>query len=203
MEFWPSEREQKSIVAVWLLLLTLFVCRKLYNLSFASLQLAEYRGTQVAVKRVIPPKKPKKGGAEADEFSGHTSGMASGVGYGRKSTGSMSGENENNDEDLSERSNPRESLSSFDAGKMSGVRSMVASNGRASVVNQSETTSRKKMKKEFIEEMRHLAKLRHPNITTVMGAVTKGDPMLIMEYMGEFGIAGNPDTFCFCETCPF
>ncbi|KAL7570909.1 hypothetical protein ACA910_002543 [Epithemia clementina (nom. ined.)] len=42
-----------------------------------------------------------------------------------------------------------------------------------------------KLKKDFIEEMRHLSKLRHPNITTVMGAVIgrKEEPMLIMEYM--------------------
>ena len=48
---------------------------------------------------------------------------------------------------------------------------------------QSEAARWKKMKKEFLEEMRYLSKLRHPCITTVMGAVTQGEPMLIMEYM--------------------
>jgi serine/threonine protein kinase len=42
-----------------------------------------------------------------------------------------------------------------------------------------------RLKKDFIAEMRHLSKLRHPCITTVMGAVisTKFEPMLVMEYM--------------------
>ena len=40
-------------------------------------------------------------------------------------------------------------------------------------------------KDDFIEEMRHLSKLRHPCITTVMGAVIprRDEPMLVMEYM--------------------
>lgn len=42
-----------------------------------------------------------------------------------------------------------------------------------------------RLKKDFMDEMRHLSKLRHPCITTVMGAVIskKSEPMLIMEYM--------------------
>jgi serine/threonine protein kinase len=42
-----------------------------------------------------------------------------------------------------------------------------------------------RMQSDFIEEMRYLSKLRHPCITTVMGAVisNKSEPMLVMEYM--------------------
>lgn len=42
-----------------------------------------------------------------------------------------------------------------------------------------------RLKSEFIVEMRHLSKLRHPCITTVMGAVVnkREEPMLVMEYM--------------------
>jgi len=42
-----------------------------------------------------------------------------------------------------------------------------------------------KLKQDFIIEMRHLSTLRHPNITTVMGAVIdeRTEPMLVMEYM--------------------
>jgi serine/threonine protein kinase len=42
-----------------------------------------------------------------------------------------------------------------------------------------------KMQTDFVEEMRHLSKLRHPCITTVMGAVISrnSEPMLVMEYM--------------------
>jgi len=41
------------------------------------------------------------------------------------------------------------------------------------------------MRNSFIEEMRHLSKIRHPCITTVMGAVVASDcePMLVMECM--------------------
>ena len=56
----------------------------------------------------------------------------------------------------------------------------------ASFMNRSELTRwHKKLQKDFIHEMRTLAKLRHPNITTTMGAVlTRGqEPMLVMEYM--------------------
>jgi len=42
-----------------------------------------------------------------------------------------------------------------------------------------------KLKADFMIEMRHLSKLRHPCITTVMGAVISpgAEPMLVMEYM--------------------
>jgi len=41
------------------------------------------------------------------------------------------------------------------------------------------------MRESFIEEMRYLSKMRHPCITTVMGAVVARDcePMLVMELM--------------------
>lgn len=42
-----------------------------------------------------------------------------------------------------------------------------------------------RLKADFIVEMRHLSKLRHPCVTTVMGAVIakNEEPMLVMEYM--------------------
>ena len=45
-----------------------------------------------------------------------------------------------------------------------------------------------RVRREFIVEMRLLSRLRHPCITTVMGAVIapRVDPMLVMEYM-EYG----------------
>ena len=61
----------------------------------------------------------------------------------------------------------------------------------------SKSKSQAEMKKEFIAEMRLLSKLRHPNITTVMGAVFQRhkDPMLIMEYMDHgslYEVLHNP-----------
>jgi len=48
---------------------------------------------------------------------------------------------------------------------------------------------RSRLRKEFMIEMRLLARLRHPCITTVMGAVIapRVDPMLVMEFM-EYGV---------------
>ena len=37
------------------------------------------------------------------------------------------------------------------------------------------------MKQDFVEEMQYLSKLRHPCVTTIMGAVLGKDPMLVME----------------------
>ena len=63
--------------------------------------------------------------------------------------------------------------SSIGTGKQSGKLSSTGSYSLA------------QLKEGFIEEMRQLSKLRHPCITTVMGAVisTREDPLLIMEYM--------------------
>ena len=42
-----------------------------------------------------------------------------------------------------------------------------------------------RMRENFVEEIRLLSKLRHPCITTVMGAVMSSgcEPMMVMEYM--------------------
>uniref|UniRef100_A0A6U4U0M3 guanylate cyclase n=2 Tax=Hemiselmis andersenii TaxID=464988 RepID=A0A6U4U0M3_HEMAN len=39
------------------------------------------------------------------------------------------------------------------------------------------------LKDEFVQEMRIVSKLRHPSVTTVMGAVLGSEPMLVMEFM--------------------
>lgn len=49
----------------------------------------------------------------------------------------------------------------------------------------SRRTAYNRLKADFIAEMRHLSKLRHPCITTVMGAIIskEDEPMLVMEFM--------------------
>lgn len=44
-----------------------------------------------------------------------------------------------------------------------------------------------KLRADFVDEMRLLSKLRHPNITTLMGAVMNSDsePLLVMEYLSH------------------
>eukprot|EP00594_Rhizosolenia_setigera_P005967 CAMPEP_0178950414 /NCGR_PEP_ID=MMETSP0789-20121207/6639_1 /TAXON_ID=3005 /ORGANISM="Rhizosolenia setigera, Strain CCMP 1694" /LENGTH=1268 /DNA_ID=CAMNT_0020631137 /DNA_START=75 /DNA_END=3882 /DNA_ORIENTATION=- len=82
-------------------------------------------------------------------------------------------------------------MSGTSSGLSSGMSSGATLSSRASSIisgslsflkNRDEYTI---LKNDFIKEMRHLSKLRHPCITTVMGAVInkKEEPMLVMEYM--------------------
>lgn len=115
--------------------------------TFGVVQLAEFRGTQVAVKRIIS--------TEKTSFRSNRGlrSVAPGLGL------------------------PSKAPSIFNRKNLSGTGSHVQELF-------SRGTTRQK-REEFILEMRHLAKLRHPCITTVMGAVVScsGDPMLVMEYM--------------------
>ncbi|CAB9525328.1 Receptor-type guanylate cyclase gcy [Seminavis robusta] len=139
--------------------------------TFGLVLLGEYRGTAVAVKRVIPPQSKEEftGGSE----STHGPGMRS-IKGSKSGVGMVSGVNSN-----------RTRMSSWSGMSMLGSR--MPANGKARKgsfgFQQSEAAQWKQMKAEFMEEMRYLSKLRHPCITTVMGAVTKGEPMLVMEYM--------------------
>jgi hypothetical protein len=160
--------------------------------AFGVVLLAEYRGTQVAVKRVIPPSsKGKKSGKRDDtESSRHLDESESGTGHVSASYGMTSSH-----------SNP---------GNTSWSGSRVLGSMRNSL--KSESANRQKLKQEFLEEMRFLSKLRHPCITTVMGkfadasfergtidcsplfsfvstgaVIERGEePMLVMEVSGIF-----------------
>ena len=176
--------------------------------TFGLILLAEYRGTQVAVKRVIPPKADKdkkgsKGSKDTKDVSGvsagtgsQVSGHSSGVSAGSQSSGGYSTHNNNKDNTgmhsglgLTSRSDGTSSgigsksgLNSSRFGDasswaMSGVgRTLLPGRGRASMANgPSNAATWRKLKQEFILEMRYLSKLRHPCITTVMGAVTVGE----------------------------
>jgi len=124
--------------------------------GFGVVQLAEYRGTKVAVKKVIPPEEMDlkliyensvitSSGASSDPEQGFKNpGLQSTGTHGSMMTSMNSGHN----------STARQKKRSYE-----------------------------KLKADFVVEMRQLAKLRHPNITTVMGAVTSEEPMLLMEYM--------------------
>lgn len=124
--------------------------------SFGTVWLADYRGTSVAVKRVLPQ----------NDVRGSTSHV------------SMKSVMENPPESA----NVKRGLDSFH-----GL-------GRASHANPKPYTKRfgdinsktyDAQKTEFVKEMRFLSKLRHTNITTIMGAVVsdKSEPMMVMEYM--------------------
>lgn len=134
----------------------------------------EYRGTQVAVKRVIPPKSRKS----KDAFRSSTIGTASGV-----KSGSVSGMNN--------------TMGSWAMGSLSkhiGMSSQVRGNDQKRN-SMSDAAKWNKMRREFVEEMRYLSKLRHPCVTTIMGAVLGEDPMLVMEVSLICGIYCTLDIF--------
>lgn len=105
--------------------------------TFGLVFLAEYRGTQVAVKRVLPHRKGASETAQEPTML--------------------------EDGDLHSR--------------------YVSYNGHTT--NKKAKTIRK-MKDDFTAEMRIVSRLRHPCITTVMGAVMESagqEPMMVLEYM--------------------
>lgn len=135
--------------------------------TFGLVVLAEYRGTQVAVKRVIPPRnRPpmRSGPSECNDLESQS--------YDDSILSFSEAHSLSNDVErpvIREKRNATNlTVSSFASG--SGSKSYDHS----------------KLKTEFLEEMIQLSKLRHPCITTIMGAVVGGkeeDPMLVMEYM--------------------
>jgi serine/threonine protein kinase len=166
--------------------------------TFGLVLLGEYRGTEVAVKGVIPPKKKRKKHESGDEAGSH----------GTRSYYSQEGESDmsvhSNSMSIDSRSiNMAGTMSEanhigkaswgnmsfgFGSQKVSSImKSILSGSGQNKTMLQTTTEggNRRQLRKEFIEEMRFLSKLRHPCITTVMGAVIdkKEEPMLVMEYM--------------------
>jgi len=146
--------------------------------TFGLVVLAEYRGTQVAVKRVLPVAKGARGGENA---SGPGSGPRGSENFflsniiDRTESMTTAGDDSGHEVDDVETGVKSGTLSgSHDSGQKSWL-PMANDEGKL----------QKKLRKEFVAEMRYLSKLRHPCVTTVMGAVIakKHDPMLVMEYM--------------------
>jgi hypothetical protein len=145
--------------------------------TFGLVLLAEYRGTEVAVKRVIPPKSPS--GKMVDSGGAVTFDIESGKGSASKIKyfHGVSLHKVVSEKSFKRKSDARGSKS-FRIVPESKFSS--SSNGRTS-----NRRTHKTLKQDFIREMRLLSKLRHPCITTVMGAVMDhvNEPMLVMEYM--------------------
>ncbi|CAB9516536.1 activated protein kinase catalytic subunit alpha-1 [Seminavis robusta] len=150
--------------------------------TFGVVLLAEYRGTEVAVKRVIPP---KKGGG-----SGKHSGVLTTSGMGTVSLTNGGDDQKLGSMSLSNGADDPKLLGSMSISNTNhlGSTSMGGGGGASKYTlgfGSTTKAERRKLEKDFISEMRYLSKLRHPCITTVMGAVIKKgeDPMLVMEYM--------------------
>ena len=194
--------------------------------GFGIVILGQYRGTKVAVKRVLPPKGI---GSRRGSINGSINGSMTIKGSvddmgsaevkkdtrrGSKKRGSVTIDpnDSGSDGDIEA---PRSSMSwernffamRHDGNTLKLLESATLSNhGSSSAVRRVSIAEssvnfvsrflpdalrfdeHSKLKREFISEMRLLSRLRHPCITTVMGAVitNKVDPMLVMEYM-EYG----------------
>ena len=143
--------------------------------------LGEYRGTQVAVKRVIPPQHDgKKGDRDSTFWSKNTRST-----YDAK----MFDHSETDHSEARVECARDDSLSGEGNGNMSwaGASLSFANSGILSLTNGGKKNGRKsraptlkQLKEEFMEEMRYLSKLRHPCVTTVMGAlIDKGDDPMV------------------------
>jgi len=133
--------------------------------TFGLVLLAEYRGTQVAVKKVLPPnKKSKRSRKNSGGSSGHCSN--SGSDDEDKTSGTKSTVGTKSRVGFQSGMQSTFANSSWAAMTMSRVG---VKNNQAPRRKQNDAATRKRLKQEFIEEMRYLSKLRHPCITTVMG----------------------------------
>jgi guanylate cyclase len=203
--------------------------------GFGVVILGEYRGTKVAVKRVLPPAKVKLGSRSLTS-SGHNFGGTSGEipaasiqsnGTVRKSNkgtknvkfgedsgdiesqhtasnsgsmqlrGSFSGSNKEWERLMAMDQSDNDILRILESATASDHGSSAFYSGSVSATQHFiirwlpmglRFDEHSKRVTEFVTEMRMLSRLRHPCITTVMGAVVtnKVDPMLVMEYM-EYG----------------
>ena len=169
--------------------------------TFGLVLLAQYRGTQVAVKRVIPPrirgKTVNKNGAlgqgEVNEEEEEVLPESFPKIDNRSSKGSTTGSlfdievgvSNGSERERAARVSKKDNALFF--GLKSGALglSTASSSGFKSRISTGFKDEYSRLKSDFMVEMRHLSKLRHPCITTVMGAVIskKEEPMLVMEYM--------------------
>ncbi|CAJ1935034.1 unnamed protein product [Cylindrotheca closterium] len=169
--------------------------------AFGVVILADYRGTRVAIKRVLPLDAKARIGnsnsaaarsdskASADIESGATPKTNSGINDNK-----IEGDSSFDSFDL-DTGAPKTTLArwipSFGSNRTSTnltILNMSTTGGSttralvARVLPWCDKNHRRH--EEFVKEMRLLSRLRHPCITTVMGAVMSGrDPMMVMEYM--------------------
>lgn len=156
------------------------------NGAFGEVLKGSYRGTEVAVKRVLPP-------------TGHRPGFSSAIGTlstkvfrPRDKVPNENGRGGDEESGLSTNKSLEEEEKAVNPGLQSGFALKSTSSGRGSMSRNllslrlmTHLGGYRKMKADFITEMRQLSRLRHPNITTTMGAVLSPgvEPLLVMEYM--------------------
>ena len=120
-----------------------------------------FQGTKVAVKRALPPQKKKKKSKKKITAQSvlSTSLKSAGITFDVPSE-------QFQDEDQ------RPGVGFVSTAKNFGSESKRSSWGTTSPYSGlSESAAIKKMRRDFIEEMRYLSTLTHPNIVTIMGAL--------------------------------
>eukprot|EP00980_Cylindrotheca_fusiformis_P000760 scaffold178_cov119-Cylindrotheca_fusiformis.AAC.1 len=145
--------------------------------GFGLILKAEYRGTDVAVKRVLPPQQEEGGWKQ--KRSTDTGSMASSEEHLSKTQ--KKGKQHLGLRSVANKGSMLQSLTSTSVLQTTAT----GVGGMSTIAIASLEISRSQFRKNFIKEMRVLSRLRHSCIATVMGAVLErgSEPMLIMEYM--------------------
>eukprot|EP00980_Cylindrotheca_fusiformis_P023026 scaffold10066_cov100-Cylindrotheca_fusiformis.AAC.3 len=128
--------------------------------GFGLILKAEYRGTEVAVKRVLPPLQ-EEGGWKMKESTATGSMDTS---QGPQSKTQITRKQHLGLPSVVDKGSIERNVSSS-----SPVRTSVGNGGMATVAIASLEISRSQLRKDFVKEMRVLSKLRHSCIATVMG----------------------------------
>lgn len=160
--------------------------------TFGLVLLGTYRGTEVACKRVIPSKQAYRCGVEARPMLSHKRHSFYDAGHenSSKQTSDQERAIHNSNKLQSHGSRTFESFDeetghNFSFTKSGSKSNMIKKSRLLSAFTKTFKDEHACMRDDFLKEMRILSKLRHPCITTVMGAVLDGihEPMLIMEFM--------------------
>ena len=149
--------------------------------AFGFVLLAEYHGTQVAVKRVVPSR-------------GYTSHFKKVGPFEETEKKIESWKSEQEDETKRSHEDLEMAVGASSINRNIGMMSGTKNRGMGPTASFQKSKrlfgrdSYSRLKKEFIEEMRILSKLRHPCITTVIGAVvdSKEEPLLVMGKLWRF-----------------
>eukprot|EP00980_Cylindrotheca_fusiformis_P023386 scaffold10429_cov126-Cylindrotheca_fusiformis.AAC.17 len=185
--------------------------------AFGVVVLAEYRGTQVAIKRVLPFKEKRSGKGsvtnnslsrdaspkqdnEENGIDGDTDVEAVQTSFGMRNGSLVFSESKTSASDLDflgalsvggKKTLLQRWLPFIVSDKQTNRSILGTVSGGASSTSKSLFTrifpycgASYRRQQEFMTEMRLLSRLRHPCITTVMGAVMAAhEPMMVMEYM--------------------
>lgn len=172
--------------------------------TFGQVLLAEYRGTQVAVKRALKKKPSNNSPHSTAQEEEKKSGISlPSMPLPSVPSGRVSRQQRNKEHFLMKNTSVSEAFVDEENQTQPGGHEVVptfqrTTTGDSTISNfasklpslvrtmstGSNSSDYETQKTHFIREMRHLSKLRHPCITTVMGAVLERgvDPMLVMEY---------------------